>query len=1357
MLATLDTGNSLSVVTRPYAFSAPRIDRVAAGRTIADIVYEKFPGETLGDIIVELNGEPIPMSAWHLVRPKADQHILIFTKLHGGGGGGGGKNPLRTILTLVVVVVAAIASYGTSTYLTAPAMGWSAGAAAAASGVVSMAVMTAGMFLVNALAPIAPPDDSDESKSQYSLSGARNTSNPWGPIPVLLGTHRVFPKNGAKQYSEVIGNDEWLRLFLVWGYSPIKIDTIKIGDTPLTDFDDYEIKTIHGFTGETVDLYPGQVDQVFVGVTLRNEDGWVSRTVVAGNDELSVDISFPYGLMRFASNGDKDPLTVDLDLRYRPLGETTWTDMYGTVNFASAMTYSGTSLMSASGWYYEGLLSIYATYEGTIVFFPGTGNPKPYVYVKIGTFNIVGSEYVSSDQTVFHPSVFTITRVTDVASTLKSGLVCSLNGSTLEITAGSISLNYWSITDKSSRTLRYSRRWHVDSSKAYEVAMRRITADATDTTKYINEVIWTDIKGYNQQAPITFPHPLTVSVLMIKATEQLSGYIDSVNAVCHSVVPIWNGSTWTTGAVSNNPAALYRYVLICNANARKRLSTQLDGTTLGDWYDECVSKGYEFNEYRDYRSSIWELLLDIAIAGRAAPDIMDGLWSVIMDVDGKTATQHFTPRNSWGFSSEKVLFDAPHAFRVPFFNELNNWEQDERIVYDDGYDSETATLFETIQFKGITHPDLIYKHARFHIAQARLRPETYTLFCDFEHLVCRRGHLVKVAHDVPLWGGNYPRVKELVTDAGTTTGVVFDDDVVMSGDESYCCRFRLVDNTSLLCNVVTATGSTRTVTFASPMTTSLGPQVGDLAMFGQVNLESVDLIVKNIYRASDISARLELVDAAPAVHTADQGTIPDFDPHTTAPADLTRIRPAAPVITSIDTGTEALDIAEGIIKPGAIIRFSHDIGTLGIARYHLRYRNSDSSVWESVSAGPEIGAAFRINTLVEGWSYYFKLQAESIHGIFSDYSNTRFATIVGESQPPADVENFRIEVSNNTAFLSWSPNTELDLSHYKIKFIASTSGAVWNSAATLYERVPKDSISTSTPARQGSYLIKAIDLKGHESDTEAIVVNGYGDILDMNVIEVLLEDSDFLGTHERTSATLGVLSLADVFNVLEVDDSAMAIPEDAMVIGEGAESAELSVGYYYFANSLDLLDVYTCRLTAEVLASGIDLLADLFMRADFFEVNEFFGDSPGNWDVIVQVRITNDDPSGTPNWSDWMTFTTSDFTFRACEVRAVLYSYSIGISPGITELDVVVDMPDRIIADNGVVCPAAGLRVDFSPPFLGFSGIGFAYQNLATGDYAVISNKDETGFNKVFYNASGATVERIFDFVAKGHGRKVTI
>jgi hypothetical protein len=84
----------------------------------------------------------------------------------------------------------------------------------------------------------------------------------------------------------------------------------------------------------------------------------------------------------------------------------------------------------------------------------------------------------------------------------------------------------------------------------------------------------------------------------------------------------------------------------------------------------------------------------------------------------------------------------------------------------------------------------------------------YSLYQDFEHLVCRRGDKVRVSHDIPLWGSGWGRVKSLVTDGGNITHVVLDELVTMEAGKSYACRFRLANGDTLVLSVETVVGTT---------------------------------------------------------------------------------------------------------------------------------------------------------------------------------------------------------------------------------------------------------------------------------------------------------------------------------------------------------------------------------------------------------------------------------------------------------------------------------------------------------------------------------------------------------------------
>jgi len=70
----------------------------------------------------------------------------------------------------------------------------------------------------------------------------------------------------------------------------------------------------------------------------------------------------------------------------------------------------------------------------------------------------------------------------------------------------------------------------------------------------------------------------------------------------------------------------------------------------------------------------------------------------------------------------------------------------------------------------------------------------------------------------------------------------------------------------------------------------------------------------------------------------------------------------------------------------------------------------------------------------------------------------------------------------------------------------------------------------------------------------------------------------------------------------------------------------------------------------------------------------------GNWDdwtgsvqftdtnVLQYISITNDDPAGSPTWSDYKQFKTGDFSGRAFRFRIELQSTSDDVTPSIDEL-----------------------------------------------------------------------------------------
>jgi len=105
-----------------------------------------------------------------------------------------------------------------------------------------------------------------------------------------------------------------------------------------------------------------------------------------------------------------------------------------------------------------------------------------------------------------------------------------------------------------------------------------------------------------------------------------------------------------------------------------------------------------------------------------------------------------------------VLPRLPDAFRITIPDEANLFQPREIYVYNYGKNEFNAEVFEELSLPGVTNVAQARYLAQFHMAQLKLRPERITLNVDFEYLVCTRGDLVKVTHDVPNWGSGSARI-----------------------------------------------------------------------------------------------------------------------------------------------------------------------------------------------------------------------------------------------------------------------------------------------------------------------------------------------------------------------------------------------------------------------------------------------------------------------------------------------------------------------------------------------------------------------------------------------------------------------
>jgi len=394
---------------------------------------------------------------------------------------------------------------------------------------------------------------------------------------------------------------------------------------------------------------------------------------------------------------------------------------------------------------------------------------------------------------------------------------------------------------------------------------------------------------------------------------------------------------------------------------------------------------------------------------------------------------------------------------------------------------------------------------------------------------------------------------------------------------------------------------------------------------------------------------------------------------------------------------------------------------------------------------------------IEDGFYDVRARATNSLGVHGPYNTLANQFVEPLGAPPADVTNFSGNLVGGNLFLSWTPVPDLDLAHYIIRYSKATSGALYNSSFLLAEVPSSSSTLSLSDAGPGTYFIKAVDDTASGSNTSVnaakFVITSVG-MEELNVVATLTEHPSFSGVKSNVEKANNKLLL-----ISELFDSATGDFDDRPNNFDTVTTFESS-GIYYFANNLDIGFKATCRL-------GYSFESTRFNNADTFDLQStLFDSATGEFDTVgsdaddtsvtLELRHTDDDPSGTPTWTDWQSFSVSDITARAFEFRAILGSTNDTSSPQISELSVEVDMPDRVESGSDITFTGT-TNVTFTNAFANVPAIGISLADMTDGDRYTITNKSRTGFTmNIFTGSSVSTNAVTLDYVAKGYGKELT-
>ena len=418
-----------------------------------------------------------------------------------------------------------------------------------------------------------------------------------------------------------------------------------------------------------------------------------------------------------------------------------------------------------------------------------------------------------------------------------------------------------------------------------------------------------------------------------------------------------------------------------------------------------------------------------------------------------------------------------------------------------------------------------------------------------------------------------------------------------------------------------------------------------------------------------------------------------------------------------------------------------------VREYQVEYKRTADSNFIVHSRGT-VDLFHRVLNVISGDNYTVRVKAINSLGVEST-NVTATRDIVGEIDPPSDVQDFAINIVGSDAHLSWESIPDADLNYYVINFTTETVNPEWQNSFTLINRVSRPATSVTVPARTGSYLIKAVDKLGNFSSNEAIITTNITAIGNFTNANTATENPDFTGTKTDCVAVDNALELDSIENF---DDNTSDNFDDITTRnfdGGTTNDNVPSIGTYEFANIIDLGSTQTTRLTGNITQTTDD-------RDRLFDnVSGLFDDQASNFDGDASVNASShlEIATSTDNitYTSFRNFNVGDYSARYFKFRLIMQSLDNSATPVVSALSVDADMIERLISENDVASGAGTKAITFSPVFISTPAIGVSAQGLATGDFYEITSKSTSGFSITFKNSGGTAISKTFDYIAKGH------
>ena len=721
-------------------------------------------------------------------------------------------------------------------------------------------------------------------------------------------------------------------------------------------------------------------------------------------------------------------------------------------------------------------------------------------------------------------------------------------------------------------------------------------------------------------------------------------------------------------------------------------------------------------------------------------DVINDLSSVIWTAGAITITQDkptdpsylFNLSNiaSAGFSYTGSSLKQRHSVvRVSYFN-MDSQEIDYEVVEDSTAINKFGVSVKQIKAFGCTSRNQAARLGRSILFAEQRESEVISFTTSIDSgAVVRPGSVIAVNDPVRAGARRGGRVV-----AATTTKITIDspgNTTLPDISDNPKISVILPDGTVEERNIVNYTGGNEAnVSSAFSQT----PNVNTIYLLSSTSLETQLFRVITVEEQDDVTYQISALSYIPGKYAfiEDGTTLPERNVSL-----LTELKdPPGNLIVE-----ETTVVINNIARSKVIISWQP---VQGVSKYSVSYKFEDGNyiTGESYSPDFEILDSQKGNYEVQVSSYNALLQLSSV-------ATTKTFVAQGKTALPDNVSNLTVEpITEQFIRLRFNQSTAIDVLHGGRVYVRHTNrtgaNATFETAQDIIQAVAGNSSEVICPALTGSYLLKFQDDGGRFSPTAAKVELTLPNIADSAIVKTDREDTD---STPYNGAKSNVQYDSTKGGLVLIDPTANAI------------------GTYDFVDTLDLGATFSLVLKRHFQGTGFYTGDQFDNRTDLIDTwTDFDGTEANDANAKIAVRTTTDDPSSSPNYTNFNDFANGTFRARAFQFRITLETADTAQNMNLQQAGYSATMLSRTEQSSLISSGSGAKAVSFTAPFFtGTSGLGNANsflpsvgifpQNMATGDYFEVTNISGTGFTVHFKNISNASISKNFTYSATGFGK----